>query len=80
MGCGGSKPLSWKVSDVVAFLHTHDLGMHAEAFKTHSVDGKILLTLTDQEMLETLKIVSPVQRRRLKEEIATLNNAKLYVV
>ena len=41
MGCGGSKPESWKVREVVAFLDTIELGMHAEAFKASSVNGEI---------------------------------------
>jgi hypothetical protein len=71
------KPESWKVRDVVAFLDTIDLGMHAEAFKTHSVNGKMLLTLDDKEMLKMLHIVDPLHRRKLLHEIARLRVASV---
>ena len=78
MGCGGSKPLqSWKVNDVVAFLEAIELGTHAEAFKTHSVNGKMLLTLSEQDLYQTLNIVSPLHRKKLLMEIATLRKAYL---
>jgi hypothetical protein len=77
MGCGGSKPLqSWKVNDVVAFLEAIELGTHAEAFKTHSVNGKMLLTLDDKDLKQTLNIESPIVRRKLLMEIATLRKAQ----
>jgi|LauGreDrversion4_1035100.scaffolds.fasta_scaffold30384_2 hypothetical protein len=69
--------VSWKVSDVVAFLDTLELGMHAEAFKTHSVNGKMLLTLSEQDLYQTLNIVSPLHRKKLLMEIATLRKAYL---
>ena len=77
MGCGGSKPLqSWKVNDVVAFLEAIELGTHAESFKTHSVNGKMLLTLDDKDLKQTLNIESPIVRRKLLMEIATLRKAQ----
>jgi hypothetical protein len=79
MGCGGSKPESWKVRDVVAFLDTIELGMHAEAFKASSVNGKMLLKLNDQKMEKTLNIVNPLHREKLLMEIATLHKATLSV-
>ena len=79
MGCGGSKPESWKVRDVVAFLDTIELGMHAEAFKASSVNGEMLLTLDDNDMLKTLHIVDPIHRRKLLKEIARLSKATLRV-
>ena len=80
MGCGGSKPQSWKVKEVVAFLDTIELGMHAEAFKASSVNGKMLLQLTDQDMLQTLNIQNKLHRQKLRDEIATLKKATLHVV
>ena len=79
MGCGGSKPKSWKVRDVVAYLDTIELGMHAEAFKASSVDGKTLLELTEQDMIETLNIKDRLHRKKLLREIITLRKAKLRV-
>lgn len=79
MGCGGSKPESWKVREVVAFLDTIELGMHAEAFKASSVSGEMLLTLDDNDMLKTLHIVDPIHRRKLLKEIARLRKATLRV-
>lgn len=80
MGCGGSKPQSWKVKEVVAFLDTIELGMHAEAFKASSVNGKMLLQLTDQDMLQTLNIQNKLHRQKLRDEIATLKKARPHVV
>eukprot|EP00900_Chrysochromulina_parva_P023477 jgi/Chrpa1/5763/Chrysochromulina_OHIO_Genome00012436-RA len=51
--------------------------MHAEAFKASSVNGKMLLQLTDQDMLQTLNIVDLLHRRKLLKEIATLRKATL---
>jgi hypothetical protein len=80
MGCGGSKPVqSWKVRDVVAFLHEIELEEHAEAFKASSVNGKMLLKLNDQKMEKTLNIVNPLHREKLLMEIATLHKATLSV-
>jgi hypothetical protein len=77
MGCGGSMSLqSWKVNDVVAFLEAIELGTHAEAFRTHSVNGKMLLTLDDKDLKQTLNIESPIVRRKLLMEIATLRKAQ----
>eukprot|EP00900_Chrysochromulina_parva_P014315 jgi/Chrpa1/22885/Chrysochromulina_OHIO_Genome00028075-RA len=53
--------------------------MHAEAFKASSVNGKMLLQLTDQDMLQTLNIQNKLHRQKLRDEIATLKKATPHV-
>merc|ERR1712113_1019145 len=69
---GSDNPADWKVADVIAFLDAVELSMHADAFKTHSVDGKILLALDEQELYKVLNIVSPLHRKKLMMAIADL--------
>ena len=51
---GCKRPLSWNVDDVVAFLDSCELGHLKEAIHTNGVDGELLLSLTDSEMMEEL--------------------------
>mmetsp|Transcript_32449 Transcript_32449/g.101956 ORF Transcript_32449/g.101956 Transcript_32449/m.101956 type:complete len:225 (-) Transcript_32449:493-1167(-) len=44
-----SNPTTWKVSDVLEWLEEEELGEHTMAFKEHAVNGKLLLTLTEQD-------------------------------
>ena len=53
------------------------LGAHAGEFKKHLVDGKLLLTLTEQDMYATLNIVSPLHRKKLALAIGDLRKAAL---
>jgi len=46
------------VSDVLAWLEEEELGDHTMAFKEHAVNGKLLLTLTEQDMDSPLNIVN----------------------
>ena len=54
-----------------------ELGAHAGEFKKHLVDGKLLLTLTEQDMYATLNIVSPLHRKKLALAIGDLRKAAL---
>ena len=74
---GSANPSDWKVADVTAWLEAQELGAHAEAFKTHLVDGKLLLTLTEQDMYATLNIVSPLHRKKLALAIGDLRKQAL---
>mmetsp|Transcript_5425 Transcript_5425/g.18004 ORF Transcript_5425/g.18004 Transcript_5425/m.18004 type:complete len:223 (-) Transcript_5425:147-815(-) len=67
-----SNPTTWKVSDVLAWLEEEELGDHTMAFKEHAVNGKLLLTLTEQDMYSSLNIVSPLRRKKLTMAIADL--------
>ena len=49
--------------------------MHVPAFKAHAVNGKLLLTLTEQDMYSVLNIVSPLHRKKLAMGIADLRAA-----
>ena len=69
--------ISWKTSDVCAWLDSIELGQHAESFKTHSVSGKMLLALSEQDLYQTLNVVSPLHRKKLMMEIASLRKAYL---
>eukprot|EP00962_Isochrysis_galbana_P032294 scaffold10583_cov118-Isochrysis_galbana.AAC.2 len=68
-------PSTWKVADTCAWLHAQELGDHVESFKAHAVDGKLLLSLTEQEMYGTLGIVSPLRRKKLMMAISELRSA-----
>lgn len=68
-------PSTWKVADTCAWLESQELGDHVQAFKTHAVDGKLLLSLTEPEMYGTLGIVSPLRRKKLMMAISELRTA-----
>ena len=53
------------------------MGQHAEAFKTHSVNGKMLLALSDQDLYSTLGVTSPLHRKKLLMEISQLRKEYL---
>ena len=73
----GTSVAAWKVADVVGWLDTIELGMHGESFKTHSVNGKMLLALSDQDLYATLGVVSPLHRKKLLMEISALRKSYL---
>ena len=73
----GSPPSAWKVADVAGWLDSIELGMHSESFKTHSVNGKMLLALSDQDLYATLGVVSPLHRKKLLMEISALRKSYL---
>ena len=73
----GAAPSTWKVADVAGWLESIELGMHSESFKTHSVNGKMLLALSDQDLYATLGVVSPLHRKKLLMEISALRKSYL---
>jgi len=73
----GATVADWKVGDVVAWLDTIELGEHGASFKTHSVNGKMLLALSDQDLYTSLNVVSPLHRKKLLMEVAGLRKAYL---
>ena len=73
----GASPTTWKVADVSVWLESIELPMHVEAFKEHSVNGKMLLALTDQDLYQTLGIQSPLHRKKLLMEISAARKAYL---
>jgi len=73
----GASPAVWKTTDVAGWLDSIELGMHADTFKTHSVNGKMLLALSDQDLYSTLGVTSPLHRKKLLMEIPALR--KMYL-
>ena len=70
-------PATWKTAEVGTWLDSIELGMHTEAFKSHSVNGKMLLALNDQDLYSTLEVKSPLHRKKLLMEISALRKAYL---
>ena len=73
----GASPAEWKVVDVSAWLEAIELSAHVDSFKTHSVNGKMLLALSDQDLYSTLGVTSPLHRKKLLMEISALRKAYL---
>ena len=71
----GAAVTEWKVADVSSWLESVELGMHADAFKAHSINGKMLLLLSDNDLYQTLEIKSPLHRKKLLMEISLLRKA-----
>jgi len=69
---GSSDPRQWKVADVANWLETIELPVHAKSFQEHAVDGKVLLTLTEQELYSVLNIISPLHRKKIAMAITDL--------
>ena len=68
---------SWKTADVVGWLTAIELPMHAEAFKAHSVDGTMLLVLTEDDLYKSLGVASPLHRKKLMLAIGELRKGFL---
>ena len=66
---------AWSVEQVVAWLVENGLEDLDEKFVVHKVDGTRLLSLTDDDMLNVLKIKSTRVRGLLKELIEGLSLA-----
>lgn len=73
----GAGVAAWKTTDVAAWLDAIELSEHSATFKTHSINGKMLLALSDQDLYSTLNVVSPLHRKKLLMEIAGLRKAYL---
>jgi hypothetical protein len=67
--------MKWSVDQVVAWLIDNDLADLDEKFVAHRIDGKRLLALTDDEMLNVLKIRSSTIRGLLMEKIKAIMNS-----
>lgn len=64
-----SKPVDqWNVDDVVAFLHSIDLGHLADAFRNNAVNGKDLLNLSEADFIRDLGCTQ-IQTRKIKESL-----------
>ncbi len=65
---------AWSVDQVVAWLVENGLEDLDEKFAAHKVDGTRLLSLTDDDMLNVLKIRSAAVRDLLRAKIALLSH------
>ena len=54
-----------------------ELGAYADSFKTHSVNGKMLLVLSDRQLYGPLGVASYPHRQKLLKEISALRNFHL---
>ncbi|TMW56722.1 hypothetical protein Poli38472_006732 [Pythium oligandrum] len=62
--------LDWKVDDVVQWLtYDMELGQYAEAIKKNAVNGKLLLTLTMEELETELGVTAGLHKRKLMNQI-----------
>jgi len=68
---------SWKTSDVVTWLTAVELPMHADAFKAHSIDGTMLLVLTEEDLYKSLGVASPLHRKKIMLAIGELRKGFL---
>lgn len=68
---------SWKTTDVGLWLTSLELPMHVDAFKSHSVDGFMLLVLTEEDLYKTLGVSSPIHRKKIMLAIGELRKAFL---
>ena len=60
----------WSVEDVSAKLREWGLGVYVDIFAEKSIDGEMLVELTDSEMAEL--IAEPFHRRKVKIKVAKL--------
>jgi uncharacterized membrane protein YidH (DUF202 family) len=64
--------------EVVAFLQEMDLRRYEQAFRTHAVTGKTLLSLTSAELRDCLGVQRLSDRRIILDGIAYLEEALAY--
>lgn len=77
-------PYTWDASDVEEFLQINDCKAHCEAFSRNKVDGKRLLELTKDEIVQmlsmkvgpALKIYDLIQQLKSKMKPSRLSSGK----
>lgn len=72
VGAGPGSVEDWKVVDVQAFLDRIELPQLKESFHGSSVDGPILLSLTDEDLRDTLGVSNGLLRRKCVLSISKL--------
>ena len=70
-------PNVWTVQDVANWLKSNRLGFLVSRFTNSSVDGYVLLRLTDQDVLKDLRVTSHVERLRLFRNIDALKASRV---
>lgn len=71
----GEMPSLWDETEVSFWMcmKSWTLGAkYAEEFRKEGIDGKMLLSLSEQDLETSLKITNPMHRRRLVQEISLL--------
>lgn len=62
--------LDWKVDDVMLWLTSEmELSQYCDAFQKNAVNGKLLLTLSEQELETEIGVVAPLHKRKLMNQI-----------
>lgn len=62
--------LDWKVEDVMLWLTSEmELSQYCEAFQKNAVNGKLLLTLSEEELEREIGVVAPLHKRKLMNQI-----------
>ena len=62
---------------MAGWLTAIELPMHAEAFKAHSIDGTMLLVLTEEDLYKSLGVASPLHRKKIMMAIGQLRKGFL---
>ena len=73
----GSPPHTWDINAVGAWLQDLGLGQHASAFAHHRVDGRLLLQVDEQDLVEELGVASRLERKRILSHIERLREGVL---
>ena len=64
--------LKWKNSQVLSYLETYKMSGMIDIFKSHHINGKDLLSLTERELKDELSITNLHARKKLFRHIAKL--------
>lgn len=68
----GLHPALWNPEEVCIWLRSKELSDFVPTFRTHSVDGKTMLMLKDEELASTMGVVAKSQRSLLLGQIGEL--------
>lgn len=76
-------PDTWNLFDVGQFLRINECATYCETFFQHSVDGKRLLELTNDEIIKIIKVVGPALKvvniiDKLKEKISKMKSSQRF--
>ena len=61
----GKSVKEWTVKEVLDFLEVGELGMHKQIFYQNKIKGKDMVTLSDQELKEDLRMKMGDRKRLL---------------
>lgn len=69
-----AKPKEWSVGETMEWLGQQGLARYATTFAENSIDGKLLLQLTNNDLRDELKILSFGDRKKLELLIRELKD------